>query len=307
MSSIFSRLALEAPHLTTTTKLPAFIYGTAWKGEASTSLVYQALVNGFTAVDTAAQPRHYREDLVAAGIDNAISDGKIRRSELYLQTKFTSVGGQDPDRMPYDPKASLPEQVNASVMSSLRNFTFSSDGGQPYIDTLVLHSPMPTVAETLEAWHTLEQYVPGEIRNLGISNCNLFTLMDLYERSTVKPAVVQNRFYADAKFDIGVRKFCQEKGIVYQAFWTLSANPRLLKSSEVQQLTKQLNISPEAALYCLVLGLDGVVILNGTTKSANMRADWEAVQLVKDYAEANPEAWKELVLAFKQRIGQVRG
>lgn len=307
MSSIFSKLALEAPHLKTTTRLPAFVYGTAWKGDNTSNLVYQALSNGFTAVDTAAQPKHYREDLVAAGIANAIKDGKIRRSDLYLQTKFTSVHGQDPNRMPYDSKAPLLDQVNASVMSSLRNFSFSGDADQPYIDTLVLHSPMPTLAETLEAWHTLEQYVPGEIRNLGISNCNLFTLMDLYERATIKPAVVQNRFYADSKFDIGLRKYCQEKGIVYQAFWTLSANPKLAKSAEVQELAEELKISREAALYCLVLGLDGIVVLNGTTKTANMHADWEAVTLVKAFAEAKPAAWEKLISGFKQRIGQVSG
>lgn len=150
MSCIFGRLALEAPHLKAATRLPAFIYGTAWKKEATSELVYQALCNGFTAVDTAAQPKHYREDLVAAGIQKAINHGKIRRADLYLQTKFTSIHGQDASQMPYDSKAPLPEQVTASVMSSLRNFTFSSDDEQPYIDTLVLHSPMPSIAETLE-------------------------------------------------------------------------------------------------------------------------------------------------------------
>ena len=152
MSSIFGRLALEAPHLKTATKLPAFIYGTAWKKEATSDLVYQALSNGFTAVDTAAQPKHYREDLVAAGIQRALHDGKIGREDLYLQTKFTSIHGQDQNQMPYDAKAPLAEQVTASVMSSLRNFTFSGDNVQPYIDTLVLHSPMPTIAETLEVF-----------------------------------------------------------------------------------------------------------------------------------------------------------
>lgn len=307
MSSIFSRLALEAPHLKTATKLPAFIYGTAWKKDATADLVYQALSNGFTAIDTAAQPKHYREDLVAAGIDRAIKDGKIRRSDLYLQTKFTSIHGQDPNQMPYDSKALLPDQVNASVMSSLRNFSFSSDTEQPYIDTLVLHSPMPSIAETLEVWQTLEQYVPNEIRNLGISNCNLFTLMDLYERASVKPAVVQNRFYADTKFDIGVRKFCQEKNIIYQSFWTLSANPALLRSPEVKRLVQELKVGPQAALYCLVLGLENTVVLNGTTNPNTMRADWDAIGSIKAFAESSPDTWSELMTAFKERIGQVRG
>jgi diketogulonate reductase-like aldo/keto reductase len=307
MSSIFGRLALDGPHVKAASKLPAFIYGTAWKKEATTDLVYHALSNGFTAIDTAAQPKHYREDLVAAGVEKAMKDGKLRRTDLYLQTKFTSIHGQDPKRMPYDSNAPLPEQVNASIMSSLRNFTFSSDSQQPYIDTLVLHSPMPTIAETLEVWESMEQYVPGEVRNLGISNCNLFTLMDLYERARIKPAVVQNRFYADTKFDIGVRKFCQEKKIVYQSFWTLSANPGLLRSPEVKDVAEKLNISPEAALYCLVLGLENIVILNGTTNPNNMRADWEAVESARAFAQSSPDAWQDLIVSFMKRIGQLKG
>ncbi|ETN44685.1 uncharacterized protein HMPREF1541_10355 [Cyphellophora europaea CBS 101466] len=312
MSSIFGKLVLESPHLKSTVKLPVFLYGTAWKKEATTELVYQALSNGFTAVDTAAQPKHYREDLVAAGVSKAIKEGKVRRADLYLQTKFTSIHGQDPDRLPYDPQSPVPDQVNASVISSLNNFDFGATLGEddtvgPYIDTLVLHSPMPTIAETLEVWHTLEQYVPREIHNLGISNCNLFTLMDLHERANIKPAVVQNRFYADTKFDIGVRKFCQEKGIIYQAFWTLSANPGLTRSPEVQQLANKLGVSPQAALYCLVLGLENVVILNGTTSLVNMRDDWEAIGKAEAYAEANPASWNEVNTAFRRRIGQVTG
>ena len=223
--------------------LPAFIYGTAWKEDASADLVYQALCNGFTAVDTAAQPRHYREDLVAAGIFRALKDGKIKRSEVYVQTKFTSVGGQDPENMPFDPKSSFTDQVNASVKSSLKNFNFADrtegDADAQYIDTVVLHSPLPTLNETLEVWQALEQYVPQKIRNLGISNCNLFTLMDLYERARIKPSVVQNRFYPNTKFDIGVRQFCKETNIVYQSFWTLSANPSLVWSKEVSRKPKR--------------------------------------------------------------------
>ena len=241
-SAIFEKLALHAPHLSgkyMIPALPAFIYGTAWKKDATADLVYGALSNGFSAIDTAAQPRHYREDLVAAGISRAIRDGKIKRSEVYVQTKFTSVEGQTPENMPFDPKSSFTEQVNASVMSSLKNFNFvdsvkEGDDAQ-YIDTLVLHSPMATLNETLEVWQALEQYVPNEVRNLGISNCNLFTLMDLYERSRIKPTVVQNRFYPNTKFDIGVRQFCKERNIIYQSFWTLSANPSLVWSNEVSR------------------------------------------------------------------------
>ena len=64
--------------------LPAFLYGTAWKKEKTAELVYQALCSGFRAVDTAAQPKHYREDLVGDGIRHAIKQGKVSRDELFV-------------------------------------------------------------------------------------------------------------------------------------------------------------------------------------------------------------------------------
>ena len=309
MSAIFEKLPLRSPHLKATSFIPAFIYGTAWKKAATADLVYQALANGFTAVDTAAQPKHYQEDLVAAGISRAIEEGKIKRKDLYLQTKFTSVDGQDPSKMPYDPKSSLTEQVNSSVMSSLRNFNFADvtkgdDTSDPYIDTLVLHSPMRTIDESMEVWHALEQYVPGEIRHLGLSNCTMFDLLDVYERSSIKPSVVQNRFHANSKYDIGLRKLCGEKGIIYQSFWTLTANPKLIASSPVKELAKILDIAPAAALYCLVLGLGNTTILNGTTNPDHMRKDWNAVRLVKDCATSSPSAWETVMQNFKSVIGQ---
>ncbi len=40
--------------------------------------------------------------------------------------------------MPYDPEASVTEQVKSSVATSLKNL------GVSYIDSLVLHSPLET-------------------------------------------------------------------------------------------------------------------------------------------------------------------
>lgn len=41
--------------------IPSFMYGTAWKKEATTQLVQQAVAAGFTAIDTANQLIHYQE------------------------------------------------------------------------------------------------------------------------------------------------------------------------------------------------------------------------------------------------------
>ena len=55
-----------------TTKQTGMIYGTAWKQEHTADLVFNALKAGFRAIDTANQPRHYREDLVGEGIRRAL-------------------------------------------------------------------------------------------------------------------------------------------------------------------------------------------------------------------------------------------
>ncbi|EAU30003.1 conserved hypothetical protein [Aspergillus terreus NIH2624] len=286
--------------------LPVFIYGTAWKKDQTTDLVHQALNAGFRAVDTAAQPKHYREDLVGEGIRRAIRDGVVRREDLHVQTKFTSVNGQNPDNMPYDAQASVTDQVHASVRSSFHNLRPSEapeSAQDAYLDLLILHSPLPTMAQTLEAWSALETYVPHRIRNLGISNCTLPILKELYPLVKVKPAVVQNRFYGDTQFDVPLRSFCRDNHIIYQSFWTLTANPELIRSDAVQSLARHVGISPAASLYCLVLGLGGTTLLNGTTKRAHMEADLVAPKKVEQFSHEHPDMWERIMGSFQHLTG----
>lgn len=60
------------------------IYGTAWKTEQTANLVRKAIESGFRAIDVAAQPKHYREDLVGNGIRESIEGGYVKREDLYV-------------------------------------------------------------------------------------------------------------------------------------------------------------------------------------------------------------------------------
>ena len=91
--------------------IPSFMYGTAWKEEATTELVQLAVASGFTAIDTANQLIHYQEALVGEALQ-ALEKKGIKRDGLFLQTKFTPVHGQD-HRTPYDASAYLTTQVNS--------------------------------------------------------------------------------------------------------------------------------------------------------------------------------------------------
>lgn len=211
--------------------------------------------------------------------------------------------------MPYDANASVTKQVHTSIKSSLHNLRPSKDAvsvKDAYIDTLVMHSPLRTLDQTLEAWLVLESYVPHSIRNLGISNCPLSVLRELNNspRVTVKPAVVQNRFYRDTGFDVPLRAFCRENQIIYQSFWTLTANPELTRSRPVQRLATQANISPAAALYTLVMALRDITVLNGTKNEGRMVEDLAAPKKVEGFAQAHPEQWQQLLAEFRQLVGE---
>ena len=147
----------EDKHVTTRSqvKIPKMIYGTAWKKERTTEYVQQALSAGFRGIDTACQPKHYQEELVG----KAIQISAIPRSEIFIQTKFTPLPGQDPNRLPYDAKAPLETQVEQSIGASLKNL------GTEYLDSLVLHSPLHSLETTLVAWRKMESFVrEGQIK-----------------------------------------------------------------------------------------------------------------------------------------------
>ena len=125
----------------------------------------------------------------------------ISREDLFIQTKFTSVDGQDPNSIPYDKTGPIPEQVKQSLDVSLKNL------GVTYIDSLVLHGPLRTFEKTMEVWRTFESFVnDGRVKQIGISNCyDVNMLKTLFTGSTVKPAVIQNRFYQDTGYDKEIR------------------------------------------------------------------------------------------------------
>jgi diketogulonate reductase-like aldo/keto reductase len=251
----------------TNTTMPGIVYGTAWKKDRTAQLVRDALRTGFRGIDTACQPKHYNEAGVGAGVAAWLAEGGTR-AELYLQTKFTPLPGQDLERVPYDPDAPLTDQIAQSVQASLHNLQTSQ------LDALLLHSPLPTARETLAAWRAMEAIIDaGAATSLGISNCyELATLERLCRSARVRPAVVQNRFYARTNYDVSIRAFCREHGIVYQSFWTLSANPHLLASPAITAIAGQYARTPAQILF-RYLSHETVVPLTGTTSQNHMRED----------------------------------
>jgi diketogulonate reductase-like aldo/keto reductase len=226
-----------------------------------------AIQAGFRGIDTACQPKHYDEAGVGVGVAASLSE-ELSRGDLYLQTKFTPLSGQDPDRIPYDPQALLSHQVAQSVAGSLKNLQTD------YLDCVLLHFPMPTMAQTQSAWRALEASIDaGHIRQIGISNCDrLEDLESLCESARIKPAVVQNRFYAETNYDRHIRAYCDQQQIIYQSFWTLNANSQLLAQQSIRAPAAAHKRTPAQILF-RYLTQAGVVPLSGTKSQIHMRED----------------------------------
>ncbi len=99
-------------------------------------------------------------------------------------TRFTSIGGQDTSQpLPYNPSSTIEAQIRSSLATSLRQLRTT------YLDSYVLHSPLETYAETLEAWRVLVGF---------------------------QDEVVQNRWYERNSWDREVVEWCRANGAQYQ-------------------------------------------------------------------------------------------
>jgi diketogulonate reductase-like aldo/keto reductase len=253
--------------------IPSFMYGTAWKKEATAQLVQLAVASGFRAIDTANQLIHYQEALVGEALQ-ALEKKGIKRDTLFLQTKFTPVGGQG-GRAPYDPLADLTTQVRQSFDSSLAHLHTE------YVDSYVLHAPYSRwgLGEAdWEVWAAMTQlYESGKTKMIGISNVTAAQLAQLCEQASVKPMVVQNRCYAALAWDKEIRKICQTHGIIYQGFSLLTANTDFLFDPEIRTIAKRLGAGPAQIIFRFAMQI-GMLPLTGTTSQQHMKEDLQAEQ-----------------------------
>ena len=242
-----------------------FIYGTAWKEDRTEALVALALANGFRALDTANQRRHYFEAAVGA----AVAASGLARDALFLQTKFTHRAGQD-HRLPYDEHAPIGEQVEQSFASSLEHLRTT------YIDSYVLHGPSlrgRLADEDVAAWRAMEKlHDRGVARQLGISNVDRAQLEQLLGLARVRPAVVQNRCYARTRWDHAIRAMCRDHGISYQGFSLLTANRAELARPAVDGVMQRSGLTRAQVVFRFAQQV-GMTPLTGTSSAEHMRED----------------------------------
>jgi diketogulonate reductase-like aldo/keto reductase len=235
-----------------------FMYGTAWKEDATEACVIAALASGFRAIDTANQRKHYFEE----GVGRAIARSGVPRGELFVQSKFTFRDGQD-HRLPYDPKAPIREQVAQSYASSLQHLRVDR------LDSYVLHGPSQGDGlgpDDREAWRAMEALGV----TLGVSNVTARQLRELLEFATVRPTYVQNRCYAQLGWDAEIRAICRAERLTYQGFSLLTANRPAV--ARLAPLAAKYGVEPAQIVFRFAQQA-GMVPLTGTTNTRHMQQD----------------------------------
>lgn len=254
--------------------VPSFMYGTAWKKEATAQLVQLAVASGFRAIDTANQLIHYQEALVGEALP-ALEKKGINRDALFLQTKFTPLGGQG-GHTPYDASADLTTQVRQSFDSSLDHLRTD------HVDSYVLHGPYSRRGlgqSDWEVWAAMEElYRSGKAGMIGISNVTAEQLAELCQHANVRPMIVQNRCFAALAWDQEVREICRAYGIIYQGFSLLTANREVLVDPEIRAIARRLGTGPAQVVFRFAMEV-GMLPLTGTTSEQHMKEDLQAEQL----------------------------
>jgi diketogulonate reductase-like aldo/keto reductase len=264
--------------------MPAFLYGTAWKEDRTAALTELAIRSGFRAIDTANQRRHYVEAAVGEALASIYRAGVVRREDLFLQTKFTYLPGQD-HRLPYDRNAPLATQVAQSMASSLEHL------GTDYVDSYLLHGPASGMGWTqydAEVWQAMQkERDAGRTRAIGVSNVSLRHLGQMTAAHGDAPAFVQNRCFAIRAWDRDVREFCRAHDVVYQGFSLLTANADVLEEPPLSRIAARTKTTPAQVIFAFCRQI-GILPLTGTSREQHMREDLASreVQLTPEEVQA---------------------
>jgi len=131
--------------------------------------VYAAIKVGYRLIDTAQS--YFNEEEVGEGIEKAISEGLVKREEIFLTSKVWI------DNYGY-------ENCKKSVLESMKKLKVD------YIDLMLLHQPF---SDYYGAYRALEDlYEEGKLKAIGVSNFypDRLTDMCLFERK-ITPHVNQ--------------------------------------------------------------------------------------------------------------------
>ncbi|WP_135665979.1 aldo/keto reductase [Halorhabdus rudnickae] len=207
------------------------------EGETVQQPVEIALETGYTHVDT------------AEGYMNEASLGKVLadqdREDLFVTSKV------------------LAKHLNyESVIEAAK--TTLEDLQTDYLDLYLIHWPNPAISirETMDAMATLKEQ--GMVRNVGVSNFDLYQLSAAQHVSNVPIAVNQIEFHPYLQRPDLV-EYCQDNDIVVEAAAPL-ARTAVLDDPVIEELAETYDRTPAQIVLRWAVEKDIVVLPRSTTR-----------------------------------------
>ena len=163
----------------------------------------------------------------------------------------------------------MEDQVRQSFAQSLQNLRTN------YLDSVLLRSPARTVEETVTIINVLNDFKKkGQVRHLGISNIYCLSLVQqiCFQLPLSTIQIIQNRFYLEMGYDVRLRKYCKDNGIMYQAFGTVVGNQNVLRSQTVKRVRERIRASEVVVFYPFCIQ-EGITVLCSPDKEEHMKED----------------------------------
>ncbi|KAK7720521.1 hypothetical protein SLS63_009739 [Diaporthe eres] len=311
--------------------VPAVGLGT-WQSKPNEvkNAVELALKSGYRHVDAAAVYDNEKE--VGAGIKAS----GVSRKDIFLTSKLWNTHHKG-------------EDVERAVDTSL------ADLQTDYLDLYLIHWPVsfrrindterfPIDEQTfgvdvidvpiIETWRAMEALVKkGKIRTIGVSNFSIAKINEIWDAAEIKPAVNQvelHPYFAQPE----LVKWCQDKGIVVEAYSPLGNNiyslPMAIEDPVIIQLAEKLGKTPAQIVLSWIVQR-GVVVLTKSVTPSRIKSNLEVSELPADvfekvnsldrdhrynlparlgvdiFGDAKPEVLAKAVAEFKKKTRQARG
>jgi diketogulonate reductase-like aldo/keto reductase len=202
-------------------------------GRPTEQVVRAALDAGYRHIDTAAL--YENEESVGA----ALRASGVPREDVFVTTKLL------PPRAPV-----LGRDAGSLLEASLKRL------GLDHVDLYLVHWPNRWAKGQWKALQRAQE--KGRARAIGVSNFGVSHLQELEGWGGATPAVNQVNFNPFC-FRKALREFCEERGIVFEAYASLTQSHRI-DDPTIARIAKQVGRTPAQVLLRWAVQRDVIVI-----------------------------------------------
>jgi diketogulonate reductase-like aldo/keto reductase len=248
--------------------IPAVGFGTLIPDPLATKQATKtALEVGFRNFDCA--ERYRNEEAVGDAMQEVFTAGTIQRSDLFVATKLWNTNHRPERVKPAFDASRRRLQVDCVDCYLIHTpFAFRPGDEQDPRDGQgeVIYDPGVTLGET---WGALERLVDdGHCRSVGLSDITLEKLREIVAAARIKPAVVQVESHPYLP-EWDLLDFCQEHGIVLQAFAALGhgLEPRVLDDPVIKAISERVHKTPAQVALAWAVQRGTAFLTTSTTPS----------------------------------------